>query len=286
VLGKRKLEDAMRDINALKHSQPYSDRVQTPNEEMTGRPSQVAGIPSPDYILNGEIPAHRITKGEYKGTNPTYKSAPQPTAPEQPQTETAPTDTDPDTAEENEMSKDWLEKTSESNPTAHLECGDRIYYIDYHYKKGPRKWRRGIIIQRKQEYAYANRARRTAHGYDIYDIENCTHVTRTRNDIRKYRPTKMEREAMEQINRNLALIREEYEKNKECIGKGFRLPSSMNSGGSLNPFPMNSLFFSYSSLIRARFLLICSIASRSILVGLYFLMSFLVRVTWVQFSMS
>ena len=34
----------------------------------------------------------------------------------------------------------------------------------------------------------------------------------------------MEREAMEQINRNLASIREEYEKNKEFIGRGFKLP--------------------------------------------------------------
>jgi hypothetical protein len=78
---------------------------------MTGRPSKVAGIPSPDYILNGEIPADRITKGEYKGTNPTYKTAPQPATPVQPQAETTPADTDPDTAEENKMSKDWLEKT-------------------------------------------------------------------------------------------------------------------------------------------------------------------------------
>ena len=133
------------------------------------------------------------------------------------------------------MSKDWLEKTSETNPTTHLECGDRIYYIDYHIKKGPRRWRRSIIIQRKQEYAYANRARRTAHGYDIYDIENCTHVTRTRKDIRKYRPTKMEREAMEQINRNLASIREEYEKNKEFIGKGFKLPPEFILDGYDDP---------------------------------------------------
>ena len=66
----------MRDVNALNLRQPYSDQVQTPNEEMTGRPSQVAGIPTPDYILNGEIPADRITKGEYKGTNPTLKPTP------------------------------------------------------------------------------------------------------------------------------------------------------------------------------------------------------------------
>ena len=101
----------MRDVNALNLSQPYSDQVQTPNEEMTGRPSQVAGIPTPDYILNGEIPADRITKGEYKGTNPTLKPTPpanQPVAGSTPPTAPAPSDRDPDTAQENEMSKDWF----------------------------------------------------------------------------------------------------------------------------------------------------------------------------------
>ena len=109
-----------------------------------------------------------------------------------------------------------------------------MFYIDYNFGKGPRRWRTGIIIQRKREFFY-HASRRTAHGYDIYDIENCTHVTRTRKDIRKYRPTKMEREAMEQINRNLASIREEYEKNKEFIGKGFKLPPEFILDGYDDP---------------------------------------------------
>ena len=76
VLGKRKVEDALREVNALNLSQPYSDRVQTPNEEMTGRPSQVAGIPAPDYILNGKIPADRITKGEFGSPSSSANSFP------------------------------------------------------------------------------------------------------------------------------------------------------------------------------------------------------------------
>ena len=74
-----------------------------------------------------------------------------------------------------------------------------------------------------KEYYYSF-GRRTAHGYDIYDVENCTHVTRTRKDIRKYRQNKMERLAMEQINKNLGEIREEYFKNKDFIGPGFKTP--------------------------------------------------------------
>lgn len=45
VLGRRKIEVAMRDINALNLSQPYDNRTHTPNEEMTLRKSPVNGIP-------------------------------------------------------------------------------------------------------------------------------------------------------------------------------------------------------------------------------------------------
>ena len=45
----------------------------------------------------------------------------------------------------------------------------------------------------------------------------------------------MEREAMEQINRNLASIRKEYEKNKEFIGRGFKLPPEFILDGYDDP---------------------------------------------------
>ena len=38
VFGNRKIEDAMRDINALNLSQPYNNDTFTPIEEMFGRP--------------------------------------------------------------------------------------------------------------------------------------------------------------------------------------------------------------------------------------------------------
>ena len=227
VLGKRKVEDALREVNALNLSQPYSDRVQTPNEEMTGRPSQVSGIPAPDYILNSKIPAERITKGEYRGTDPTFL----PPNPTQREKTASPVDQDPDTALENEMSKDWLEQVSDKTLKQALDCGDRVFYIDYNVGKGPRRWRTGIIIQRKKEFFY-HASRRTAHGYDIYDVENCTHVTRSRKDIRKYRFTKMEREAMEQINKNLGVIRTEYYKNQKFISPGeFKVPPEFELKG-------------------------------------------------------
>ena len=76
----------------------------------------------------------------------------------------------------------------------------------------------------KKEFNYYS-TRRTAHGYDIYDVENCTHVTRTRNDIRKFKHGKMERIAMEQINENLGKIRHEYMKNRKFVSPGeFKIP--------------------------------------------------------------
>ena len=236
VLGKRRIEDAMRDINALNLSQPYTNKLQTPNEEMTGRPSPVAGIPVPDHIYNGKIPADRITKGEYKGTNPALK--PTPLAPtsstDKPESNpAATTDTDPDTALENSESQDWEESTSELNPKQTLNCGDRVFYIDFTLRKGPRRWRAGIIIQRKQEYYYSH-GRREAHGYDIYDVENCTHVTRTRKDIRKYKPGKMERKVMEQINKNLGEIRTEFYKNEKFISEGVHAPPEFELKGYNN----------------------------------------------------
>ena len=128
------MEDALREVNALNLSQPYSDRVQTPNEEMTGRPSQVSGIPAPDYILNGKIPADRITKGEFRGTNPALKQNKQA---EEKDKKATPADRDPGTAEEDEMSKGWMESASKINPREPLDCGDRVFYIDYNFQKGP-----------------------------------------------------------------------------------------------------------------------------------------------------
>ena len=69
-----------------------------------------------------------------------------------------------------------MEKIS-ANPTEELTCGDRVYYVD-HQSKGYGRWRKGIILQRKTDYEYTDGFRRT-HGYDIYNVENCTTVSRT-----------------------------------------------------------------------------------------------------------
>ena len=47
----------------------------------------------------------------------------------------------------------------------------------------------------------------------MYDIKNCTTVSRTRQDIRKYKHTKIEREILERANKHLAEMRREFLKS-------------------------------------------------------------------------
>ena len=89
--------------------------------------------------------------------------------------------------------------------------------------KGPGRWRTGVIIKRKQDYKYSTGVYE-AHGYDIYDVENCTTVTRTREDIRKYKHTKIERELLEVAHKHLHAMRKEFLKNDRFHNEGSDAP--------------------------------------------------------------
>jgi hypothetical protein len=84
------------------------------------------------------------------------------------------------TEEENDLSNDLVEKVSGSY-NATLTCGDRVFYID-HQANGSNRWRKGIILQRKKDYTYSTGIYRS-HGYDIYDIKNCTTENKERNQL-------------------------------------------------------------------------------------------------------
>jgi hypothetical protein len=116
------------------------------------------------------------------------------------------------TKEDNELSNDWVEKINGSYG-APLTCGDRVYYVDFQ-ARGSNRWRRGIVLQRKADYVYSSGIHRS-HGYDMYDIKNCTTVSRTRQDIHKYKHTKIEREILERANKHLAEMRREFLKNDD-----------------------------------------------------------------------
>ena len=128
----------------------------------------------------------RKQSAELRNLNPTLKSF-------------TPVDRHPQTKEENKLSHDWVEKVNGSYGEQ-LTCGDRVYYLD-HQASGSHRWRMGMILQRKADYVHSSGIMRS-HGYHIYDIDNCTTVSRTRQDIRKYKHTKVERKILERAKKH------------------------------------------------------------------------------------
>ena len=82
-----------------------------------------------------------------------------------------------------------------------------------HNTKGWDRWRRGIIVNKKADFEFAAGPVR-AHGYVIYDIKNCTTVTRTRHDIRLYKHSKVERELLETARKHLKAMIEQFHKKE------------------------------------------------------------------------
>ena len=217
AIGKNKIEDAIDDINALNISSPYNNKTLAAVEDMYARTSQVNGIPRPDHLdkelISRELVSERKTRAEHTGSNPHARSF------------TSKDQHEP-TQEENDLSADWVEKINGEVSTSkdELTCGDRVYYIDHQRAvKGPGRWRTGVIIKRKKDYKYSTGVYE-AHGYDIYDVENCTTVTRTRADIRKYKHTKIERELLEIAHKHLQAMREEFMKNDRFHNNGLDAP--------------------------------------------------------------
>ena len=168
---------------------------------MYGLTSPVNGIPMTDEavkeLVERKYMSNKIQRAEFRNSNPTLKPF-------------SNVDRHHQTREDNNLTKDWVEKINGSYGEP-LTCGDRVYYFD-HQARGSNRWRRGIILQRKADYIYSSGIYRS-HGYDIYDIKNCTTVSRTRQDIRKYKHTKIEREILERANKHLAEMRREFLKN-------------------------------------------------------------------------
>jgi hypothetical protein len=187
VIGDRKIENCVMELAALNLSQPYSNKTLTPYEELYGTASPVNGIPMTEEaerdIVDRKYLVEKKTRSEVRNTNPTKKPFDN-------------KDRHIPTKEENDLCHDWVEKVS-GKYNAPLTCGDRVYYID-HSAHSSDRWRKALVLQRKKDYVYTSGIYRS-HGYDLYDIENCTTVSRTRNDIRKYKHTKVVREFLARL---------------------------------------------------------------------------------------
>ena len=106
-----------------------------------------------------------------------------------------------------------------------MTCGDRVYYVDHPRLRGMHKWRTGVIIKRKPGCDYYS-GPQASNGYDIWDVEKCTTVSRTRQHIRKYKHTKAERELVEGFHKHLDAMRREFHKpeNKDFLPPGAEPP--------------------------------------------------------------
>ena len=112
-----------------------------------------------------------------------------------------------------------MEKVHQGDYKEELSSGDRVYYVDHPRSKGVHKWRPGVIIKRKPDCEYHS-GPQASHGYDIWDVEKCTTVSRTRQHIRKYKHNKVERNLMKAAHEHIKAMRREYFKpeNKDFQG--------------------------------------------------------------------
>ena len=155
AIGDRKIEDSYDDILALNHGIPYKTGVLSPAEEMSGLISPVPGIPmtekAEDILVDRKLQGDRLTRSEVRNTNPRLKAL-------------NPEDTHSPTREENNISKEWVEKVHQRDYNEELTSGDRVYYVDHPRNKGVHKWRSGVIIKRKPDCEY-HTGPQASHGY-------------------------------------------------------------------------------------------------------------------------
>ena len=83
-----------------------------------------------------------------------------------------------------------MEKIHNSSNTTLLSPGDNIYYRDLTIK-GFGRWKPGVIIDRKGEAIQYGKTIKLK-GYNILDLVTGKHTTRTRDDIRIKKKSKVE----------------------------------------------------------------------------------------------
>ena len=99
-------------------------------------------------------------------------------------------DRDSQTMTEKLIDDYWMEKIYDNKVSRMLTPGDNIYYRDPTIK-GFGRWKPGVIIDRKGEAEYNGRII-PLKGYNILDTVTGRHTTRTRDDIRIKKKSKLE----------------------------------------------------------------------------------------------
>ena len=172
------MEDAWDDIQALNQSSPYSNDIQSPFEAMYKFTPKPIGLPKQDYLRNGDTTKRRNHKDD-RNIKP-YGCI----------IEEENFDRDSQTMKERLIDEYWMEKIHDRPGSALLDPGENIYYRDPTIK-GFGRWKPGIILERKGEEENNGRLIKLK-GYDILDTVTGKHTTRTREDIRIKKKSRLE----------------------------------------------------------------------------------------------
>ena len=178
AIGRQTVEEAFDDIEALNHSSPYSNEIQSPFEAMFKFTPKPINIPRPEFLRNGDTTARKNRKEErnIKPYGCTFEGGS--------------FDRDGQTMKERLIDEFWHERIHDRPGAEMLEPGENIYYRD-HAIKGFGRWKPGIILDRKGEDENNGKIIRLK-GYDILDTVTGKHTTRTREDIRIRKKSRLE----------------------------------------------------------------------------------------------
>ena len=176
--------DAWDDIQALNQSSPYSNETQSPFEAMYGFQTAVFGLPQPEYLKKQKIAGDNLQTRRNRKSDRNVKPYGCKSQDE------SNFDRDSQTMKERLIVDYWMEKIHKSDHATMLEPGDNIYYRDPTIK-GFGRWKPRVIIDRKGEVTQNGDIIRLK-GYNILDTITGRHTTRTRNDIRIKKKSKLE----------------------------------------------------------------------------------------------
>merc|ERR1712015_159735 len=179
AIGREKMEHAWDHIQALNYSSPYSNEIRSPFEAMYKFSPKHIGIPKPEFLRNGTETKRKNHKEARNIDN--YGCN---------QWESRNLDKDKITMKERLIDDFWEEKIHDRKVNTQLYPGENIYYRDPTIK-GFGRWKPGVILDRKGEEEINGRLIKLK-GYDILDTVTGKHTTRTREDIRVKKKSKME----------------------------------------------------------------------------------------------
>ena len=212
-----KIEDSFEDIQALNISSAYNNRTKSPYESMHGHQPGIPGIPRPEFVTRQSMSkkSPRVNHKEERNPEP-YGCR------------SGNMDKDKQTIKEQLLDDFWEENihAEAKKLTQVLTPGDNVYFGDNSIR-GFGRWRPGIIISKKGEREVYNKIQQQ-NGYSILDKVTGRNITRTRDDIRIKKKTKVEAKIYKEYIKFLNKMNElSYgpQNDNEKFDKDYNLPN-------------------------------------------------------------